>query len=152
MKPSRSPARSANRSVIVGSLAASAASLADHDPQRARALLRESIEIRAALGYEQTFESTQAVLVASRIGDWTLTLELASRSIRGLHWLGDEPLCAGILNVVARAVASSDPEGAAVIQGGARGLLEADSAPSPHRIRPPVLLVVRPHHRATPAS
>ncbi len=109
--------------VIVMNLAAFAAALADEDPQRARALLRESIEIRTALGYEQTFEITQTVLVAARIGDWPLTLELASRSVRGLHWLGDQPLCAAILNVAARAITPSDPEAAAVLQGAARGLL-----------------------------
>jgi predicted ATPase/class 3 adenylate cyclase len=109
--------------VIVMNLAAFAAALADEDPQRARALLWESIELRKWLGYEQTFEITQAVLVAARIGDWPLTLELASRSVRGLHWLGDQPLFAAVLNVAARAVTPSDPETAAVLQGAARGLL-----------------------------
>jgi predicted ATPase/class 3 adenylate cyclase len=108
---------------IVLNLAAYASALADRDPQRARALLNESIQARTALGYEQTAEITQAVLVAARIEDWPLALDLASRSIRGLHWGGDRPLCAAILNIVARAITPSDPDAAARLQGAARHLL-----------------------------
>jgi hypothetical protein len=114
---------------IVLNLAAYAAALADRDPQRARALLSESIQTRTALGYEQTNEITQAVLVAARIEDWPLALELASRSIRGIHWSGDRPLCAAILNIVARAITPSNPDSAARLQGAARHLLTGAAPP-----------------------
>ena len=125
---------------IALNLAALAAALADQDPQRARALLRESIELRASLDYEVTAEISQAVLVAARIGDWPLTLELASRSIRGLHWLGVRPLIGAIFNVVARAIAPTDAEAAARLQGAARRLATPAvraSDPSAHPDAPP---------------
>jgi len=47
--------------LITSNLAALAGALADEDPERARALLRESIELRATLDYENWGELTQAV-------------------------------------------------------------------------------------------
>ena len=129
-------------SLIALNLGALAAALAEQDPQRARALLRESIQLRATLDYEGTGEITQAVLVAARLGDWPLTLELAARSIRGLHWLGERPLRAAIFNVVARAIAPTDAESAAVLQGAAHRLATAaisaldTSAPPDREARP----------------
>jgi hypothetical protein len=56
------------------------------------------------------------------MGDWPLTLRLADRSVRQLQWGGQLPQLAGILNVVARALATADDEAAARLQGTARQL------------------------------
>lgn len=110
-------------SSIVFNLCALAFGLSDDDPQRARALLREGIELRASLGYENSIEIAQAILVAARLEDWPLTLELASVAIPQLHWMDNRPQLAGIFNVVARSLASTAPEGAAMLQGAIRGLV-----------------------------
>ncbi|MFI5047960.1 MAG: ATP-binding protein, partial [Acidimicrobiia bacterium] len=124
-------------SAIVINLAALASALAERDPEQARALLRETIETRDRLGYENTQELAQGVLVAARLRDWPVALEFAARAVPHLHWVRDRPQLAGVLNVVARAVADHDPEAAAVLQGASRRLALADlsmaagPAPSP---------------------
>jgi predicted ATPase len=108
--------------LIVMCLGALANALADRDPQRARALLGESLDISATVHHESTVQLTQAVLVAAHLGDTRLTLELAARVVPRLHWVGNGPQLAGVLNVVAWACAGTEPEGAAVLQGAARRL------------------------------
>ncbi len=115
--------------LIVLNLAALAAALVDQDPTQARALLRESVELRAKLGYESMGEITQAVLISARLEDWPQTLTLAGAAIRHLHWQGDWFLLAATLNVVARALGPNDPEPAAVLQGAARKLVVASTEP-----------------------
>ena len=110
---------------IAQSLCALAGALADRDPARAKVLLRESREISATLQYENTNELTQAVLVAARLRDSPFALELAKPAIRHLHWAGDRPQLAGVLNVVAWAIADAHPDTAATIQGTARELMLA---------------------------
>jgi hypothetical protein len=100
-------------------LTALAGALADHDRERARALLRESLELEARLDYEAWAEITQAALISARLEEWDQALELASRAIRHLHWIGDRPLMAAMFNIAARVVALTDAEAAAVIQGAA---------------------------------
>jgi predicted ATPase/class 3 adenylate cyclase len=117
-------------SLIAMNLAALAGALADKEPQRAQALLRESVELRASLDYENWGELTQAVLVAARLGDWSLTLELASRSIRHLHWIGALTLLGAMFNVTARALTPANAEAAAVLQGAARQLTPTIPAPT----------------------
>jgi predicted ATPase/class 3 adenylate cyclase len=112
-------------SLITGALAALAAALADREPQRARALLHEAIQVRASLGYENWGEITQALLISARLRDWPQTLALAPNSIRHLHWSGIPALLGAVFNVVARAVAPTSPERAAVLQGAARHLTHA---------------------------
>jgi predicted ATPase len=107
---------------IVMCLGALANALADRDPKRARALLREGLDISATVHHESTVQLTQAVLVAAHLGDTHLTLELAARDVPRLHWNGHGPQLAGILNVVAWAAAGADPDAAAVLQGAARRL------------------------------
>ena len=82
--------------------------------------------ISAALHYENTNELTQGVLVAARLRDAPFALELAKPAVRHLHWSGDRPQLAGVLNVVAWAIADTDPDAAATIQGAARALTLAD--------------------------
>ncbi len=77
-----------NPSHIGLSLAALAAALADRDPDRAAALLREDIERWASLDYENGAEITNATLISARIRDWPTALELAPRAIRHQHWNG----------------------------------------------------------------
>jgi hypothetical protein len=110
-------------SFISLNLTALAAALVDRDPLRSRALLHESIEHRARLGYENLSEIAQAVLISARIGDWPEALALAGPAVRHLQWGGSWPLLAAITNVAARALAADAPETAAVLQGAARQLL-----------------------------
>src|SRR5262249_55205295 len=102
---------------IAMSLAALAGALADRDPQRARALLLEGVSVNSAGGHAFRGELTHGTLIACRIGDWPLVLHLARQSIPLLHWSGDTPQLAGIFNVVARALASTDPERGQMLQG-----------------------------------
>jgi predicted ATPase/class 3 adenylate cyclase len=116
--------------LIALNLVALAAALAEDDPAHANTLLRESITLCSSLGVESAPLANQAVLVSARIGDWRQTLALAAEAIPGLHWTGDRPLLAAVLNLVARGIASGQPETAALLQGAARNLL----VPSGHRI------------------
>ena len=106
-------------------LAALAGALADRDPDRAAALLHEDIQRWDSLDYESGAEIINAALISARIRDWPTALELAPRAIRHLHWLGDRPQLAGILNILARVLSPNDSESAAVIQGAARRIATA---------------------------
>jgi tetratricopeptide (TPR) repeat protein len=114
--------RSGAPAFIAQSLTALAGAIADREPQRARALLAESLELRAAIGSQRAYDSTHTVLIATRIADWPLVLKLAPDAIRHHNWAGERPYLSGIFNVVARALASGQPESAAVLQGAARRL------------------------------
>jgi predicted ATPase len=111
--------------LIISSLAALAAALVDQDPQRAHTFLRESIQQRESLGLENWAELTQAVLISARLRDWPQALALATSSIRHLHWFGEQPLLGANFNIVARALATTNPRSAAVLQGAARQLTPA---------------------------
>jgi predicted ATPase/class 3 adenylate cyclase len=108
--------------LIAGALSALAGAIADRDPQRAQALLHENRQLRATLGFENANEITSAVLINARMRDWVHTLELAASSIRHLHWRGDVLYLAGIFNIVARSLATTDPDSAAFLQGAAHRL------------------------------
>jgi hypothetical protein len=112
--------RLGNPSMIGLNLAALAGALADRDPDRAAALLHEDVERWDSLGYENASEIANAVLISARIRDWPTALDVAPRAMRHLHWTGDRPQLAGILNILTRALAPNDPESAAVLQGAAR--------------------------------
>jgi predicted ATPase/class 3 adenylate cyclase len=122
-------------------LTALAGTLAETEPLRARALLEEAMSLRERLDIESAGEVTQATLIAARMADWALTLQLADRSIRHIQWGGERPWLAGVLNVVARALVHTDMEAAARLQGAARRLAvqvaaarstaAADTGPSP---------------------
>jgi hypothetical protein len=123
--------------LIAATLVALAGTLADRDPPRARSMLVESLQLRATLGFENPSEHTQGALVAARIGDWPLVLELTSRGIGHLHWSGNRPYLAGVLNLVACAIAASDAEAAAWLQGAARRLAPASASGVQTAHRPP---------------
>jgi predicted ATPase len=103
-------------------LVASAGTLAESQPRRARELLEEGLALREGLDIESVTEVTQATLIAASMGDWPLTVRLADRSIRHLRWGGERSWLAGILNLVARATVDIDMEAAARLQGAARHL------------------------------
>ena len=77
--------------------------VADRDPRQAELLLGESLQLRAALDYEEVHSVTQSALSAARMRRWPLILELASQSIRLLHWNADRPQAR-------RAYSTSPPE------------------------------------------
>jgi predicted ATPase/class 3 adenylate cyclase len=108
---------------IAQSLTALAGAIADRERQRARALLAESLGMQATIESQRWYDTTFATLIASRLSDWPRVLTLAPGAIRGLHWAGDRPYLSAIFNVVARALASDQPESAAVLQGAARRLI-----------------------------
>jgi len=85
--------------------------------------LAESLGMQATLESQRAYDTTFATLIASRLADWPLVLTLAPGAIRGLHWAGDRPYVSAIFNVVARALASDQPDSAAVLQGAARRLI-----------------------------
>jgi hypothetical protein len=103
-------------------LVALAGALAHSEPRRARGLLEEALALREGLDIESVAEVTQATLIAASMGDWPLTLQLADRSVRHLQWGEERSWFAGVLNVVARALADSDIEAAARLHGAARHL------------------------------
>jgi predicted ATPase len=105
---------------IVMNLIALAGALADQDPAQARALLAESLELRASLDFEGPNDATQSTLIAARVADWPLVLRLAPDAIRQLHWAGHRPSIAEIVTIIARAMAPGDPESAAALQGVSR--------------------------------
>jgi len=105
---------------IAMNFVALAGALAGRDPPRARALLDESLELHSTLDFESPVEAVESTLIAGRMGDWELVLRLSPSAIRQLDWTASWPYLGGILNVVARALASSDAESAAVLQGAAR--------------------------------
>jgi len=102
---------------ITLNLIALAGALADQDPPRAQALLRESRELRATLDFEGWVELDRAVVVSARLGDWPQVLELAPGSMRHLHWIANRALLATVVNLVARAVAPASADTAATLQG-----------------------------------
>ena len=114
---------------IAINLAALASALAEREPERGRDLVRENMNQRARLGYNNLGELTQVALVAGRLRDWPLALELAADAIPLLHWAGFRPQLSGVLNLVSRALVDDDPHAAAVLQGAARRLVTAQPPP-----------------------
>jgi hypothetical protein len=107
--------------LIVLAKSALANALAERDPERARALFRESIDL-ATIYSEDAPILTQMTFAAARLRDGGLTLEIAARALPRLHWNGDQPMLAAVLNLVAWALRDVEPETAAVLQGSARHL------------------------------
>jgi hypothetical protein len=102
---------------ITNSLVALAQALSLQEPERARLLLDEASH--QDLDYENGAELVQMTLAASMLSDWPLTARFATRSIPHAHWLNHRPYLHAIFTVTARALADTDPEAAATIQGAA---------------------------------
>jgi hypothetical protein len=104
---------------IVISLNSLALAVAEQDPQRARALLRESLEISGKPGEEISSGLLTACLVAGRLRHWELTLTLTARTMYVWRWYVTPLQAAPCLGLCARAFAESRPEVAGVLQGAA---------------------------------
>ena len=115
--------------------------LVERDPARARRLLQEGIELGAAHQLEDSALVIVPMLVAAHLRDRSLTLELGPRAVKHVHWTGDLPQLAGLLNVIAWA-AASEPEAGARLQGAARRIALRD------RPQPPAQADAPPGDRA----
>jgi predicted ATPase len=131
-------ARQVGMPYLIGvSLGSLANALVERDREQSRALLHESRRFAEGAHYESTNQITVAVLVAGRLRDAPLVLELAPRAIRLLHWNGDRPQLAGVLNIVAWATAEAEPDDAALLQGAARHLTLGSYSPRTPPEQPP---------------
>jgi len=105
--------------LIATSLLAVGAAVAETDPVRARACLREGRELSAALGYQSANDHVFATAIAFFVGDQATTLELGRRAIRDLQRGGDRLHMGIILHLIAGTLATTRPDPAATIQGAA---------------------------------
>jgi hypothetical protein len=97
-----------------------AGALAETDPVEAQRQFHEALALTESLDIENLTLVTQATLIAARLGEWTLTLRVADRTIRHNQWGGLHPFQATMLNIVARALVQFDSDAAARLQGAAR--------------------------------
>jgi hypothetical protein len=105
--------------LIATSLLAVGASVAETDPEQARACLRESRELSTALGYQGALDLVWATGIALLLGDQAAALELGRHAIRRLQWGGDRVRMGVVLYIIAGAVTAARPEAAAIILGAA---------------------------------
>jgi ATP/maltotriose-dependent transcriptional regulator MalT len=111
--------RSGNPAAIVMSLNALALTLVEHDPERARALLQDSVKRGTTPGEEISQGFVTACLVAGCLRDWDLTLALTARSMYLWRWSMPVLQAATCLAECARVFAQDRPEVAGVLQGAA---------------------------------
>jgi predicted ATPase len=95
-----------------------ALALASSDPGQARQFVHEVLEV----GHGITMVPVTSV--AGRLEDWPAVLRAAGRMLQWDRRIGTAPrfVLAGIVAFVARALAPSEPEAAAVLDGAATGL------------------------------
>ena len=107
---------------IITNLMALANAGVDRDPAHARALLRESMDLQEAPGYES--HSWVGILVgaqlAAQLEDWPLVLQISARAINILHWAGVNSFLPPMMDFAARALVELEPEAAAVLGGTTR--------------------------------
>jgi predicted ATPase len=113
--------------LIASGLLAVGMTVVETDPEQARACLRETLELSRALGYQGALLLVRATALALFVNDRTATLELGSRAIPAVQRGGDRPRMGWVLHTIAGALAATQPEAAAMIQGAA----EAYVAESP---------------------
>jgi hypothetical protein len=99
-------------------LLAVGATVAQTDPDRARACLRESLELSKALAYQSPLDLFWATGIAVSVNDRTATLELGRRAIHRLQSAGNGLGMVFVLHTIAGALAATRPEAAVIIQGG----------------------------------
>jgi predicted ATPase len=104
--------------LIASGLLAVGMTVVETDPEQARACLRESLELSTALGHQSTLGVRTAAL-AFLVNDRTAALELGRTAIHALQPGGDRPRMGGLLHTIAGALAATQPEAAAIIQGAA---------------------------------
>jgi predicted ATPase len=105
--------------LIATGLLAVGLAVAGTDPGQARACLRESRELSTALGYHLAPDLTWTTGITLLVGDRAATLELGRRAIRGLQWSGERVKVGLVLYMIAGALAATQAEAAAIIQGAA---------------------------------
>jgi predicted ATPase len=105
------PALIATALLVVG------ATVAETDPDRARACLRESLELSTALGYQGALDLVWASGIAFLVNDRTATLELGRSAIRALQRGGEGIMMGHVLHMIGGALAATQPEAAAIILG-----------------------------------
>ena len=93
--------------------------VASTDPDQARACLRESRELSAALGYHSAFDLLWETGIAFLTGDQAATLEFGSRAIHDLQWAGNRQRMGFVLHMIAGTLAATRPDAAAIIRGAA---------------------------------
>jgi predicted ATPase/class 3 adenylate cyclase len=113
--------------LIASGLLAVGATVAQTDPEQARAYLHESLQLSTALGYQSPLDLVLAVGIAFVLNDRTATLELGRSAIHALQRGGDRLTMNSVLHAIAGTLAATQPEAAAIIQGAA----EAYMAESP---------------------
>jgi predicted ATPase len=105
--------------LIATALLAVGAAVVETDPGQARACLRESRELSAALGYQKARDLVWAAGIAFLVGDQLAALELGRQAIHGLQWGGDRFQMGFVLHMIAGMLATTQPEAAAIILGAA---------------------------------
>jgi hypothetical protein len=113
--------------LIASGLLAVGMTVAETDPEQARACLRETLELSTALGYQGAL-GVRATGLAFLVNDRTAALELGRTAIRALQPGGDRLRMGYLLHTIAGALAATQPEAAAILQGAA----EAYVAESPN--------------------
>jgi predicted ATPase/class 3 adenylate cyclase len=104
--------------LIASGLLAVGLTIVETDPEQARACLRESLDLSNAFGFQSNVGPRAAALAFS-VNDRTATLELGGRAIRALQPGGDRFRISYLLHTIAGALAATQPEAAAMIQGAA---------------------------------
>ena len=100
--------------LIASSLLAVGATVAETDPEKARAYLRQSLELSTTLGYQSWVDHVWAAGIAFLVNDPTATLELGRKAIRALQRGGERILMGFLLHMIAGALAATQPEAAAI--------------------------------------
>jgi hypothetical protein len=121
---------------IAYNLVGLAQAIAPDDPDYARTLLFEAVQLATRLGYESPQELVGSVFCAARLEEWPTTLRIAGRALH--HHLRSGALglfyLAGILNVVARGLAERQPGPAAIVQGAVGTVIQRLSWPYTQRV------------------
>jgi predicted ATPase len=105
--------------LVARSLLVVGGTVARTDPGQARACLRESRELSAALGYQSPTDLNWATAIAFLVGDRAATLEFGHQVIRALQPGRDRRLMGLNLHWIAGTLAATRPEAAATIHGAA---------------------------------
>jgi len=105
--------------LIATGLLAVGLAAADTDPGQARACLIESRELSTALGYHSARDLVWAATIAFVIGDRAAALDLGRTAIRHLEGSGERVRAGVVLYPIAGALAATQADAAAIIQGAA---------------------------------
>jgi hypothetical protein len=108
--------------VLAIALAAAGSALADSDPQRALALMREAVEVEDSLGHGGGRALIIAANFANRYGTRREALDLFAKSLEQAYWTGRHASLEFVLGSVGELLAIDEPDVAAVILGAASAL------------------------------